>query len=102
MARSYQVSCPPGSAALLADMVTLAGGSTTTVLNSHATETLYVGGDENQLVSGGSASLSTSTGFRLAAGQSITVTLNGNEELYGRSGTSTVTITAHVFRSNIR
>jgi hypothetical protein len=98
MARSYQVSCPPGSKATIADMVTIAGGSTVTILNSHATEPLYIGGDENEI--GTANTLSTSTGLRIAAGQSITVSINGNEVIWGRGGTSTVTCIAHVFRAN--
>ena len=82
-------------------MVTLGGGGSITILNSHATEPLYIGGDENELQVGGS-SLSTSTGLRIAAGGSYSLVINGNEAIYGRSGTSTVTITAHVFRSNAR
>lgn len=100
--RSYQVACPPGSLATIADMVTLGGGGTVTVLNSHATEGLMLGGDENQLSSGGGVTLSTTTGLKLAAGKLISLTLDGNEVLYGRSATSTVTISAHVFRSNFR
>ena len=103
MALAYQVSCPPGSAALLAGS-TLGGGGAVTVQNAHATEPLYIGGDENQISgpTGGGGALTTSTGFRLVAGASYSVVLNGNETLYGRSGTSTVTVTAHVFRAQAR
>lgn len=101
MARTYQVSCPPGSKALLADMTSLGGGQSVTVFNSHATEPLYVGGDENEDTRiSSSTTLSTSTGLKIPAGQAFSFLLDGNESVYGRSGTSTVTITAHVFRSN--
>ena len=101
MARSYQVSCPPGSKATIADLVTMIGGASVTVLNSHATEPLYIGGDQNELPVGG-ATLSTSTGYKLPAGKAISLVLDGGEQLWGISGTSTVTITAHVFRSAAR
>jgi hypothetical protein len=103
MARSYQVACPPGSAALVADLETTAGGARVTVQNTHASEILFLGGDENQLgTSQGGASLTDATGYRLTAGSSLTVTLNGGEAIYGRSNNATVTISASVFRSNFR
>lgn len=101
MARSYQQSCFPGTTTVLADLVTRPGGATVTILNSHATEPLYLSGDENPGANAGVAG-STTTGMRLAAGQYYTTTLLGNEKIYGISGTSTVTISAHVFRSNYR
>ncbi len=100
MARSYQVSCPPATPALLADMTTLPGGRDVTILNAHATEPLYIGGDENQALNG--TPLTTSTGLVLVAGAAISIPIDGNEKLYGVSGTSTVTVTAHVFRTNAR
>lgn len=102
MARSYQVSCPPGSKATIADLTTMRGGAKVTVLNSHATEPLYIGGDENELTGDGIGTLSTTTGMRIAAGGTFSAVLNGDEVIWGRSGTSTVTITAHVFRTNSR
>ncbi len=102
MARTYQVACPPGSLGTIADLTTLGGGASVIVLNSHATEPLYIGGDENELQSGGGSALTVATGIRIAAGKSLTVTLNGGERLYGRSGTSTVTISAMVFRANFK
>lgn len=102
MAVSYQISCPPGSIATIADPVTQRGGTSVTVLNAHTTEPLYIGGDENELQVGGGTSLSTSSGLRLAAGKAISLVLEGNEAIYGRSGTSTVTVTANVFRSDAR
>ncbi len=98
MARSAQISVGPGAAVLLADK-TLGGGLSVTVLNAHATELLYVGGDENQLTVGGGTALSAASGFRVAAGKALSVVLDGNEALYGICGTSTVTLTCHVFRS---
>ena len=83
-------------------MTTLGGGASIVVLNSHATEPLYVGGDENELTVGGGSTLSATTGVRVAAGKALTVTLNGNERLFGISGTSTVTVSAHVFRASFR
>lgn len=99
MAISYQVSCPPGTKALLAGN-TLSGGQRVIVYNSHATEPLYIGGDENELPRG--TTLSTTSGVKVPAGGSHAIIINGNEAIYGRSGTSTVTITAHIFRSNAK
>lgn len=101
MARSYQMSCFPGTTTVLADLVTKPGGASVTILNSHATEPLYLSGDENPKANAGVAG-STSTGYRVAAGQSFSTVLNGDEIIYGISGTSTVTVVAHVFRSNSR
>lgn len=101
MAYSYQKSCFPGTTTILADLATTGGGASVTILNSHATEPLYLSGDENPGVNAGVAGSAT-TGLRLAAGQTFSTVLNGGEIIYGRSGTSTVTISAHVFRSNSR
>lgn len=103
MARSYQVSCAPGSLTTIADSVTLAGGPCVTITNHHATEVLMIGGDENQNVSVGAGTgfpLTTATGFRLPAGKSITLVLNGNEALYGRGGNTTATCSVSVLRTN--
>ncbi len=102
MARSYQVACAPGTKAVIADMTTKQGGQRVTILNSHATEPLVVGGDENELTGDGVGTLSTSTGYRIAAGASATFLIDGNETIYGRGATSTVTITVHVFRTNAK
>ena len=103
MARSYQVSVPPGSLATLADQITLAGGPCVTITNHHATEVLLIGGNENQntaMEDGTPSVLTNATGFRLPAGKSITVVLNGEEALYGRGGTSTATCSVSVLRTN--
>ncbi len=100
MALAYQVSCPPGTKTLLADK-TLGGGNHVTIQNTHATETLVLGGDENELATGGGSTLTTANGFRLIAGASLTTVLVGNEQIWGRSGTTTVTVTAAVFRRQV-
>lgn len=106
MARSYQVACPPGSVTTIASMVTLGGGARVTILNSHATEPLLVSGNENEVRDAGGAqggsTLSATTGYRIAAGGTLSLVLDGNEAVYGKSATSTVTVTASVFRSNAR
>lgn len=100
MARTYQISCPPGSKATIADAVTLTGGRSVTILNSHATEPLYVGGNENELGGDSVGTLSSTTGFKIVAGGTLSFVLTGPPEtVWGRSGTTTVTITAHVFRT---
>lgn len=103
MARTYQVSCVPGTTTILADLYTRPGGAAVTIRNNHATEPLMIGGDENQLgTSQGGAPLTLATGYRLPAGSTLTTVLNGGEVLWGISGTSTVTISVSVFRSNSR
>ena len=92
MANAYQKACYPGSVTTLADMVTLAGGASVTIENLHATEPLYVGGD---------TTVTTANGFRIAAGKALGVAINGDEAIYGISGTSTVTVTAAIFRTNV-
>lgn len=100
MAYSYQVSVAPG-VTTLADMVTTRGGAAVTILAD--TTDIYIGGDENQLKSNTtSKALTTSTGFKLAAGAAYSTVLDGNEVLYAISSISTVTVTAYVFRSNSR
>lgn len=99
MAVSYQVNVTAAQRHTLADMVTMRGGKSVTVLNSHATEPLYIGGDENE--GPGGTATSASSGTRLAAGKFLSIVLTGaGEVIWGISGTSTVSITAHVFRSN--
>lgn len=103
MARTYQVSCAPGALTTIADSITLAGGPCVTITNHHATEVLLIGGNENQntgMEDGTPAVLTTATGFRLPAGKSITVVLNGEEALYGRGGNSTATCSVSVLRTN--
>lgn len=100
MARSYQVSCPPSTATLVADLETLGGGARVTILNSHATSALYLGGDENQ--GPDESALTASTGFKVAAGSSYTTVLNGGEAIYAYPQWTTVTVTATVFRTNAR
>ena len=99
MAQSYQVSCPPGSATVLADN-TLGGGRRVSVKNGHASQGLIIGGDQNQLTTGGGGSLTTTTGYFIAAGGEYTTIIDGNEAIYGRGNTSTVTVTVYVFRTN--
>jgi hypothetical protein len=89
MADAYQKACYPGSVTTLADLVTLKGGPSVVILNTHATQPLFLGGSD----------VSTDTGFRVAAGKALSITLGANETVYGRSGTSTVTVTAAVFRA---
>lgn len=92
MADAYQKACYPGSTTTLADMVTLVGGPSVTILNTHPTEPLHVGG---------SATVAATTGFRIAAGKALSIVLSGSTEyVFGISGTSTVTVTAAVFRTN--
>lgn len=98
MALAYQVSCAPGSKTLLADK-TLGGGNRVKVYNGHATLPMYVGGDENELATGGGATLSGSVGFAIPANTSADFILRGNEALYGRGNGTTTTITAYIFRS---
>ena len=102
MARSYQLACFPGSLTSLAGH-TVAGGSRIKIRNEHATEPIFLGGDENQLPTalGGSA-LTAGTGYRLAAGATTDLVLGNGEALYGVSGTSTVTCTVSIFSSNFR
>ena len=89
MADAYQKACFPGSPTTLADLVTLKGGPAVIILNTHATEPLFLGGSD----------VATTTGFRVAAGKAVSMVIGGNETVYGRSGTSTVTVTAAVFRT---
>lgn len=102
MARSYQVSCPPGTKATIADLTTTRGGSRVTIYNSHATEGVLIGGDENEIPGDGIGTLSGTTGMKISAGTYYTTVIDGNEVIWGRGATSTVTITVHVFRTNAR
>ena len=98
MARSAQISVGPGSAVVLAGS-TVGGGTSVTLLNPHASVDLYVGGDENQAAVGGGTALSSSSGFRVAAGKALSCVLEGNEVLYGISSNATVTLSVHVFKT---
>lgn len=91
MADVARKACYPGSVTTLADMVTLAGGASVTIRNIHATEPLYIGGDAN---------VTASTGLIIAAGKQFSCVIDPSEEIYGISGTSTVTVTAAIFRTN--
>jgi hypothetical protein len=71
-------------------------------VNSHATEPLYIGGEENEKPGGTAGTLSASTGMKIAAGAVYTTVIDSGETIYGLSGTSTVSITVHVFRTNPR
>ena len=105
MARSYQVSCAPGTLTTIADSVTLAGGPCVTITNHHATEVLLLGGNENQArntQSGAGFPLTDATGYRLPAGKSIMLVLNGDEVIYGRGGNATATCSVSVLRTNAR
>jgi hypothetical protein len=105
MARSYQVSCAPGTLTTIADAVTLPGGPCVTITNQHPTEVLLIGGDENQaknIPAAAQTPLTVATGFRLPAGKTITVVLNGDEALYGRGGNTTATCSVSVLRTNGR
>ena len=92
MADAYQKSCVPGSVTLLADQETLPGGPSVLIQNLHATETIWL--------TGSSSSTALATAFKLGAGKVVGVALGGGERIYGFSGTSTVTSTAAVFRTN--
>lgn len=102
MARSYQLATYPGSVSTLAGP-TVSGGSSITVKNHHASEVVYLGGDENQLPTAlGGSPLTSGTGFRLGAGETLQVQLTAGEVLYGISGNATVTNTVTVFSTNFR
>ena len=99
MARSRQVTVTPGTVATLAGS-TLGGGLSVTVFNTHATEPMILGGDENGL-QGGQA-VAAGVGMKLAAGKYFSCVLDGNETITAISGTTTVTVTAAVFCTNFR
>lgn len=102
MARSVQVGVGPGAAVLLADE-TKGGGLSVTLLNPHASVDCLIGGDENQITgqTGYGTTLGTNSGFRLAAGKTLSLVLDGNEQLWGLSTNATVTLSIHVFRANV-
>ena len=103
MARSYQVSCAPGANSTLVDSVTMPGGAAVLITNHHATEVLLIGGNENQetrMEDGTIAPLTVATGFRLPAGKTLAVVLNGEEVLWGRGGNSTATCSVSILRTN--
>lgn len=94
MARSYQVTVGPNKT-LLADK-TKGGGPVVSVSNpSGAATNVYIGGDENEIVSG--ATITSVTGYSIVAGGSQTFILQGQEALYGTTNTNTVTV--HIIRS---
>jgi len=90
MADAYQKACPPGSAALVADLSTLPGGASVTIRNPHASVDLYLGGSD----------VASTTGLVVPAGKAVSMVLDGGETVYGRSSNTTVTLTVQVFRSN--
>lgn len=102
MAVSYQVGAPPGSAVLIADSLTKGGGPRVTIQNGHASETLYVGGNENDDVVDGRTGSATavSTGYRILGGGSLTVVLGAGDKLYARGGGTTVTVSVMVIRTS--
>lgn len=95
MGRSYSLPTWPGSVNTLAGP-TVAGGRNITIKNVHASEVIYLGGDENV------NDLSATTGFPLAAGATVQIQLTGTEVLYGLSGNATVTNTVRIFSTNFQ
>lgn len=102
MAISYQVGAPPGSAILIADQSTKAGGNRITIQNGHASETLWIGGEENDETINGRSGTATSaaSGIKLTGGSSMTIILGAGDKLYARGGGTTVTVSVCVFRTN--
>jgi hypothetical protein len=101
MAVSYQVGAGPNAVAI-ADQRTLPGGPAVVIHNLHASEPVYIGGDENQDVDEKAADLTASTGFRLVAGASLSVDIGAGDTLYARAGGTTVTVTVMVLRTSPR
>lgn len=101
MARSLQISCPPGSVTSIAGAFVSIGGSVY-IKNTHATESVLIGGDENELRdNSGGTTLGGTSGFALASGATLgPLVLTGHEMLYGRGATSTVSVTVAVFSVN--
>lgn len=105
MARSYQIACAPGSATLIADSTTGGGPRVRVAVPSTAVGGVYIAGDENQTTDptkGGGTTLGPNTGYLIAAGGAVELVLEGNEAIYGRALTTTVTTSVHVFRTNGR
>jgi hypothetical protein len=101
MAVSYQVGAPLGTGTLIVDNVTKPGGPYVVIKNTHATESVWLAGDENQDSDETAADLTTATGFVLTAGQSVTLQLRGDERIYARGPITTSTTTIAVFRTNV-
>lgn len=104
MAYSTQVQVSNTVTKIL-DVSSTSGGVSVTIRNTHATDSLWVGGDANQEPGkagpgAGNVTLSSSTGFKLNPGEAISVVLNGDEAVYGlASGVNTITV--HVLRTNM-
>lgn len=101
MAQSYQVQCPPGTAALIAGD-TKGGAGRYLIRNNHASVELMIGGDENELANDASSNpqgTSVTTGYTLAGATAITIVIGGHEAIYARSANATVTVSCTVFRT---
>ena len=101
MAVSYQVGAGPNAIAI-ADQRTLPGGPTVIIHNLHASEAVYIGGDENQDVDEDATDLTSASGFRITAGSTLTVPIGAGDTLYARAGGTTVTVTVMVLRTNAK
>ena len=100
MAVSYQVGAPLSTGTLIVDNVTKPGGPYVVIKNTHATESVWLAGDENQDSDETASDLTVNTGFVLTAGQSVTLQLRGDERIYARGVLTTTTVTVAVFRTN--
>ncbi len=100
MARSYQVSCPPGGKVVVVDSSTKGGGPNVTIRNGSADGTLYLGGEENEVVNTSTSTLASGSGYALLPGVVLKLQLTGNEIVYGLGAGTTNTCTAFVFRTN--
>jgi len=86
---SGQVACPSNAAtAIVAAANTNSvyvgrGSARTLVLSNPSAQAIYLGGD---------TSLTSATGFLLAAGATVTLTLGAGDALYGRGASATPTL----------
>lgn len=85
---SRQVNVGPNKV-LLADLTSTSGGAQVVLLNSDATFTTFVGGSD----------VSSTTGYTLKAGASLSLTLASPDMVYAISGGTTNTIIVNVFRA---
>lgn len=100
MAVAYSIGAPLGTGTIIADQRTLPGGTRVTIKNTHATETVYLGGDENQDADEDATDLGTANGFPLAAGATVTIDIGAGDVIYARGALTTTTTTVAVFRTS--
>ena len=95
MARSYQVAVGGTTQYAIAGPSQGGGGQVWVTNPTGQPVTVYLGGEDPQ-----SSTLSSTTGFPLAAGATIgPINLAGGETLYGKGTSATTTATVAVFRS---